>query len=260
MGRTVVRQLDSPRSRRSRDRVTIAALAVVVIFALVGLGSTGAFVAGKLSNNSNTKGHGPTAGNSIALADIARAQAQATALVKAAQDAGGSIVHTATARANRQAAAIVAAAHRHARAIVAAVPTPAPTAAVAFVQPTAVVYVQPTIAAVPLATSAAGATGTGLGTTGTGQLGTPNLQGLPATWKVVGYNATFGTGPGSAGSISVLNRGNVTFSGVALVKYTRGGTASASFSGLAPGQSLTLPLDGKTYTGGGYQILLTNLR
>lgn len=252
MGRTVVRQLDSPRSRRPRDRITIAALAVVVIFALVGLGSTGAFVAGKLSNSSSNKQHGQTTGSALAIADIARAQAQATALVKAAQDAGGSIVHNATARARQQASAIIAAARKQARTVAAAAPTPVPTQAS--------VGVQSTVPAVPQVTSSTGPAGTANGTTGTGAIGVPNLQGLPASWLVVGYNATFGTGPGSAGSISVLNRGKVSFSGVAVVKYTLGGTASAPFSGLAPGQSLTLPLDGKAYTGGGYQIVLTDLR
>jgi hypothetical protein len=84
----------------------------------------------------------------------------------------------------------------------------------------------------------------------------PNLRGLPASWLVVGYNATFGSGPGSAGSISVLNRSGKVFSGVAVVQYTRGGSASASFSGLAPGQSLLLPLNGRVYAGGGYRILV----
>jgi hypothetical protein len=92
-----------------------------------------------------------------------------------------------------------------------------------------------------------------------GQTTSPNLSGLPDTWKVVGYGATFGSGPGNAGSVGVLNRSAKTFSGVVVVQYANGGSASAPFSGLAPGQSLTLPLNGKSYTGGGYHIVLTGL-
>ena len=50
-----------------------------------------------------------------------------------------------------------------------------------------------------------------------------------------------------------------TFAGVATVKYKSGGSASASFSGLAPGQSLVLPLSGARYPGGGYQIVMGGL-
>ena len=68
------------------------------------------------------------------------------------------------------------------------------------------------------------------------------------------YNATFGSGPGSAGSISVTNRDARTFSGTAEVVYTNGTTARAGFSGLAPGQTVVLPLNGAVYPGGGYHI------
>jgi hypothetical protein len=75
----------------------------------------------------------------------------------------------------------------------------------------------------------------------------------------VAYNATFGSGPGGAGSITVTNRSGKTFSGIARVVYAGGGSASAPFSGLAPGQTLTLPLNGRAYPGGGYQILVVNV-
>jgi hypothetical protein len=87
----------------------------------------------------------------------------------------------------------------------------------------------------------------------------PNLSGLPSTWLVVGYNATFNSGSSGVGTISVVNRSGKTFRGVAIVKYKTGGSASASFSGLAPGQAVVLPLSGSTYRGGGYQIVMSGL-
>jgi hypothetical protein len=81
---------------------------------------------------------------------------------------------------------------------------------------------------------------------------------LPSSWLVVAYNATFGSGPGSAGSITVTNRSGKRFSGTAEVVYAGGGTARAVFSGLAPGQTLVLPLNGPTYPGRGFTIRVVN--
>jgi hypothetical protein len=46
---------------------------------------------------------------------------------------------------------------------------------------------------------------------------------------------------------------------VAVVKYANGASSSAAFSGLRPGQALTLPLTGARYPGGKYQIVMTGL-
>jgi hypothetical protein len=87
----------------------------------------------------------------------------------------------------------------------------------------------------------------------------PNLRGVPSNWLVVGYNATFNPGSGGVGTISVVNRSGKTFRGVAIVKYKTGGSASASFSGLAPGQAEVLTLSGSPYPGGGFQIVMSGL-
>jgi hypothetical protein len=254
LGRTVVRPLDPPRNRKARDRVYLVAMALVLAFAVVGVVSAGVFLAGKFSSSpAHAKTHKVSSGNPVAVADVARAQAQATAIVKAAQDASSSIVKSATKSAQKRAAAILAAARHRAAAVPTAVPAPviAPTAIA--VAPTAVA---PGFTTVPTAVPFSG-------TTVTGPAGTaptpPNLSGVPANWQVVGYNATFGSGPGSAGSVSVINRGRKTFSGVVTVRYTRGGSATAVFGGLASGQSALLALNGPAYTGGGYHIVLGNL-
>jgi hypothetical protein len=230
----------------------LVAIGIVLVLALIGVISAGVFIADKVTASSHpAKKHKPGTGSSVAVADLARAQAQATAIVKAANDAGTSIVKDANSRAHRQAAAIIAAAQKRARQIAA---QPAPT----------VVPAAPIVPAAPV-TGGQQTTvpGTGNGVTSPGVIpppsgvaAVPNLRGLPASWLVVGYNATFGSGPGSAGSISVLNRSGKIFSGVAVVQYARGGSASAPFSGLAPGQSLVLPLNGPLYAGGGYHILV----
>jgi hypothetical protein len=266
LSRTVVRQLDPPRGRKNRDRFTAAGIAMVLLLALVGVVSAGLFVAGKVgASSTTTKQHRQTTGNPVSVADLNRAQAQATALIRTAEEASNSIVRSATKNAHRQASAIVAAARRQARRIAAAAPTAVPAV------PTAVA---PIGTGNTVAGGAIAGTGTQFGTVPTtvyptatplagstlGNSGAPNLGGVPPSWLVVGYNATFGSGPGTAGSISVLNRGRTTFSGIAVVQYTRGGFASAPFSALAPGQSLTLPLNGRPYTGGGYRIVLQALR
>jgi hypothetical protein len=76
----------------------------------------------------------------------------------------------------------------------------------------------------------------------------------------VGYNVSFGSGPGNAGSITVLNRGKTAFSGVARVYYTGGGSSRAIFTNLAPGQTAVLPLNGRAYTGRGYTIRLKHIK
>jgi hypothetical protein len=58
----------------------------------------------------------------------------------------------------------------------------------------------------------------------------------------------------------VTNRSGKTFNGVAHVAYAKGGGANAAFSGLAPGQTRVLPLNGPAYPGGGYTITMTGLR
>jgi hypothetical protein len=103
-----------------------------------------------------------------------------------------------------------------------------------------------------------GATAPGAGSTSSGTSGTPDLGGVPASWKVVAFNASLGTGSG-IGTVTVLNRSSGTFSGTVKIAYARGGAAYASFSGLAPGQSEVLTLSGTPYPGGGYTILLPSV-
>lgn len=255
MGRTVVRPLERQRNRRSRDRLLVVVVALVVAFALIGVGSAGAYVAGKFSSTSKpTATAVTTANNTASAAALAHARSEATAIVKAAQDASGSIVNSANKRARQRAAGIIAAAHHQAHVIVAA----------ARQQPTAVALVAPTTSTSgailqPTAIAVYPAAGQTITVPGTQPATVPNLSGVPASWQVVGYNVTFGTGSGSAGSISVINRGSRSFSGVAVVRYTKGGSATAPFSGLAPGQAVVLPLNGSQYSGGGYRIILRGL-
>jgi hypothetical protein len=242
-----------------------AGIVIVLLFALVGVVSAGAFVGGKVSAAKSTPT--PTArttprSNPVAVQEIARAQVQATQIVRAAQQSRRSIVSAARQRAQRQAAAIVAGAQRQARAIkpaAAAAPAPAaPPAASTPVtgsglasgsvtSPAAPIPLQPTPVVVQPQTIAGPAPPL------------TSLRGVPSSWLVIAYNATFGTGPGSAGGVSVVNRGTTQFSGVVRVAYTHGGGATAAFSGLPPGRSAILALNGPTYPGGGYRIVMQSV-
>ncbi len=239
-------------------------LAVVLIFALVGLASAAVFVGGKVGSSTasptTVKGNHPTNGNGAASAEVARARIVATSIVKAAEDSGTSYINSAKATAKKQVAAILAAAHKQAAALstsAAAAPTSAPPIAAVVNTP---VVSSPAYTA-PAYTPSVGAQSapTVTAATSPGTARVPDLHGVPASWQVVGYNATFGAGPGSAGSISVINRAGRTFSGVATVHYANGSSASAPFTSLSPGQALVLPLDGPKYQGGGYHIVLGDL-
>jgi len=260
LGRSAVHRVDSPRSRRTLNGLLIAAVAVVLLFAVVGVVSAGAFVADKISGGKST----PTSrtrvtGTSAAVQDVVRAQAQATAIVKQAQFAGRNIVSSSGSKAHRQAKAIVAAARRQAAAIKqsgAGSSTVAPTAPVTQPQtaPTALVT-QPQTApsALPTAQVAAGATSGSLPSTG-------NLSGYPSSWQVVAHKITFGSGPGSAGNVTVTNRSSVAHSGEVTVQCTAGGSAQASFNALPPGQSELIPLNGRECPGGRYSVPVFSLR
>ena len=291
MGRRVVRQVNEPKRRGRLGGLLIAGIGIVLLFAAVGIVSAGSYVADRVSSNaSQTKPKpGPSGRNVLAMQAIARAHAQATAIVKSAQARQRSIVSAATRRASRQAHSIVSAARRRAASVkrtarrVAAAPGPAAT------QQSGITQASPSsglaTGSASLNTGAAGYTAGAGANTGTGYSGgtgtttgtgyttapqqsiygsaspsTPDLSGVPASWRVVAYNATFGSGPGSAGSITVTNRSAKIFSGVAKVVYTNGGTALARFSGLSPGQTLTLPLNGQSYSGGGYRIIVVDVR
>lgn len=257
MGRTVVRPAAPQRGRKNRDLVALVVLGIVGAFAVLGVVSAGLFVVDRMSGASSstsaprTGSRTATDTNRQAAKEVARAQAQATALVKAAKDASGAIIKNASARARRESRAIVTAARR----VAAAVPTSAPNAPgvsppspaysggfTSGTAPQTYVTPVPTLPAIGALTQV------------------PSLAGAPASWLVVGYNATFGAGPGSAGGISVLNRSSHTFGGVATVRYANGQVATAPFSGLAPGQSAVLPLNGPRYPGGKYSITFTNLK
>lgn len=275
MGRTSVQPKNRPRGRKPVNGVAVVAVIAVLLFALVGVVSAGAFVSNKLAGSSKPTARHGTPGTSpsttIAMQNLARAQAQATAIVQKAQLDGHIIVSKETTKAHRQARSILNTAQRQATKIqhqVAAAPV-SPPAAVAQPAATPVPTYAPTngYTGQPIAQSPGLAGNQYVGTpapvvsggtasSATGSATTPNLSTVPASWLVVGYNASFGSGPGTAGSISVINRSGKLFSGVARVAYTAGGFASAPFSGLAPGQSITLPLNGAAYRGGGYHILL----
>jgi hypothetical protein len=238
LGRSVVRPVEDPRSKRTLSGLVVAGIAVVLLFAVLGVISAGAFVAGKVSTAKATATPHSLARSNL----IPQARSQATSIVRAAQTAGHHIVATATTRGNKQAKALLNRAKQRAS-------TQATT--------------------VPTAQSSSTSTSTGTGSTSSSSQasGSPpatpstgssiNFRTLPASWLVVAYNATFGGGPGRAGGITVTNRSEKkAFSGVARVLYTRGGSASATFSGLAPGQTVVLPLNGAIYQGGGFRILL----
>jgi hypothetical protein len=265
--RAIVNRAERPSGRRRLDAALVVAAGVVLLFAVVGVVSAGSFVAGKVSGNSTkaTATVRPATSSALVAQDIHRAQAQATAIVRQAQLAGHSIVTSANTRAHRQANAVIATARRQAATYKASVAAaPVPTAVPSTSSSTAgntTNFVQPIIS--PTAVSSTGAVGTssGVGTNSGSAAGAsvPNLSRLPSSWLVVGYNATFSSSSGGIGTISVLNRSGKTFGGVATVKYKSGGSASASFAGLAPGQSLVLPLSGARYPGGGYQIVMSGL-
>lgn len=278
MGQTRVQPKNRPRGRKSVGGMAIVAIIAVLLFALVGVVSAGAFIANKLAGSSKPAAkHGNSgtgASATLATENLARAQAQATAIVQKAQVDGHSIVSQETAKAHRRATSILTTAKRQASKIqhqtaVAAVRSPVavtqPVATPVPAYPAATAYTGQPIAQSPGITgnqyvATPGTTaGGGTASNAPGSSTTPNLSKVPASWLVVGYNAAFGTGPGNAGSISVINRSGKLFSGVARVSYTAGGFASAPFSGLAPGQSITLPLNGSAYHGGGYHILLVGL-
>jgi hypothetical protein len=86
VGRTSVQPKNRPRGRKPVNGVAVVAVIAVLLFALVGVVSAGAFVSNKLAgSNKPTARHG-TAGTSpsttIAMQNLARAQAQATAIVQ----------------------------------------------------------------------------------------------------------------------------------------------------------------------------------
>lgn len=288
MGRTVVRQVEQRRGHRARDWLLLAGAATILTFAAVGVVSAAGYVGGKIATSpAKTHTHsGRPRTNAVALQDVARAQAQATAIVKAAQTTGRTIVSSETRKARHQASAIIAQARTRSKSRIAAVapiPTSAPVSNTQAAGPaTPVPYGAVTTGSTATPGYGAGSSGSAPGSTGaptspstgapsantsgtTPDASVPSLGSVPATWLVVAYNATFGAGPGNAGSIAVINRSKTAFSGVARVNYigSRGilGSATAPFSGLAPGQSEILPLNGMVYPSGAirYQIEVTNV-
>jgi hypothetical protein len=229
--------------------MVLIGLAIILIFAAIGVVSAGAFVGNKLAGGSAqptaTAGQPTTVPSS--LQDVRRARAQATRIVAQARRSGKNAASRALTRAHAQATSVVAAARKKASSAPAPVAPASPPVAPA---PTS---------AFPSTGSARSATSPGNGSISSGASpGAPNLSGVPASWKVVAYNATFGTGSG-VGTVTVLNRSSGSFSGTVKIAYAKGGAAYASFSGLAPGQSEVLALSGSPYPGGGYTILLPSV-
>jgi vacuolar-type H+-ATPase subunit H len=253
MGRPAVRRLEPHRSRRRRDGAVMAAMAVVALFALVGVASAAVFIADRASGSSSSPPAKSSSNNGSAVAaqNIARAHAQATAIVAAAQTASQNIVKSATKDARKKSDQIINSAKRKAAQIVS-------SARVSSSRSTA-----------PTTSSAQTGTATGPTTAPTAApvnsnytplpAGSPNLSGYPASWLVIATGVTFGSGPGDAGGITIVNRGKVPFSGVARVYYVGGGSSRAIFSNIAPGQVAIYPLSGRAYTGRGYTIRLKHL-
>lgn len=224
-----------PRERRLRDIAIMAALGLVLLFAVIGLFSAGLFASRALTPRGPAHPSSSGAPHSTPDRSLVTAHAQATHIIATAQAESRTRVHASTSHAHAEATAIVGRARRQATAVAAAARTPAPGSGAApsgSVLPPAPVAVYPTPTPLPVAPSA--------------------LSGVPSAWKVVAYNATFGAGSG-VGTITVTNRGSKTYTGVARVHYARGGSASAFFT-LAPGVTRTLPLSGSLYPGGGYTI------
>lgn len=267
MGRTQVRRVGSPRTRRTIDGFVLVAGAIVLLFAVVGVASAGKYVADKASGSKSAT---PTVttrgGTSLASAAITRAHAQATAIVQAANQSKKSIITQARTRARSQANQILTQARRSASKTIASAKANTPpvsspssnstggTGGTSSISPSS-----GSVAAAPFPTPTYTAPQTTTGAVLAPALqntpiGSPNLSTVPSSWLVVGYNATFGNGPGSAGSVSIVNRSRSAFSGTVKVVYAHGGVAYAPFHGLASGQSMVLPLNGPKYPGGGFTI------
>ncbi len=243
-----------PDDRTGRRRLVFLGLAIILVFAVIGVVSAGIFLGSALSTSAKSGARGThTTPVPSSLQDIRRAQAQATKIVAQARKNAKVAARGVTGRARTQATALVATARSRAGAIAAAVPTAAPpppagSPAGSGVPPSNVPSTSGTGAA-PGGAASSGAVGSA------GVSGAPDLSGVPASWKVVAFNPTLGTGSG-LGTVTVLNRSTSTFSGTVKIAYAKGGAAYASFSGLAPGQSEVLALSGTPYPGGGYTILL----
>lgn len=235
----------------ARRRLVLAGLAVIIVFAVIGVVSAGIFLGSALGSTGKTTGgiiHPTVAVSS--LQDVHRAQVQATNIVSQARKSGQTVARDITARARARATALVAAAKKSAGAIGASSPAPgAPSSPSSTATGNSSTTIPGTTGAAPSSTVVSGTSASG------GAAGTPDLSGVPASWKVVAYNAALGTGS-RVGTVSVLNRGSGTFSGTVKIAYNRGGAAYASFSGLGPGHSEVLTLSGSPYPGGGYTILL----
>ncbi len=268
MGRSIGGNAGRPTNRRRISTALALAAAVVLLFAVVGVVSAGSFVAGKVSGSSATPTPTvkPPTTSALAVQDIRRAGAQATAIIRQARAASDAIVKSATTKARRQASSIVSSARRTAPV---AAPTPAPTtppvaplASTPVASGAASTVPGSTFGSAGSSTGASSLPNTNSGAIVGGSASTtqaPDLQGLPASWLVVGYNATFSSATGGVGTISVINRSSKLFSGTAMVKYQNGQSASAAFSGLLPGQAVVLRLYGATYPGGAYHIVMSGL-
>lgn len=250
---------------RLRDITLITGIGLILLFAVIGLVSTGLMAGRALTMSAPSHRVAVRTVPAGRSASLAHARTRATAIVRSAEARGRSIQSRAVRQAHAQAAAIIVRARRQAARIKAAAQStsPAPvSAAPAVPVPTSV------SPAVTVPSAASPQSPTSSGTPSTAPVGAsstppadttaspPSLAGVPSGWYVVAYNATFGAGPGSAGSISVTNRGQKTYTGTARVIYTHGGEAVASFT-VSPGQTVTLPLNGPAYPGGGYRIVVS---
>lgn len=242
---TTIHPVKRPRSRRIRDTLLLVAAGVVLVLALVGLIAVGEITAHAIAGPGaapHRRQAAVTRRRGGTPSTLKRASLQATAIVAAARRRSGAIVHAAQKQAGRErkAARVVAA-----RPVPTAIPAPVPA-------PTASTS-GPITSAAPVVTQ-------------TPRTSAPNLSNLPSSWKVVAYNATFGGAAGSVGTVTVTNRGQLPYRGMATITYLGQngalGTASASFSRLLPGQTEVLPLSGAARPTGTtpYQIEVTGVR
>jgi len=242
-----------PPATHGRRLPAFLIIGVVLLFAVIGVISAGIWASNQISggpSNTNTPNHN-------GQASLAQAHASATAIVAAARRSAHGITSRELRQAHKRSGTIIGAAERKARNIVRkanhqVVSAPTTSPALAAPTPTPII---PTPTAVAYTTPVTGATST-----------TPaNLSGVPASWLVVAYNVTFGSGPGSVGGVTVTNRSQHTFSGTVVIQYSgpKGalGSSTASFSGLGAGQTEVVGLSGAAYPSGatGYKILVENV-
>jgi hypothetical protein len=228
-----------------------AAIAVVAVFALVGVVSAAVFIVGQVSGSSSgSPKHSTGGGSTVVAQEISRARAQAAAIVAAAHKTSSQIVTSARRNTAKESHQIIASAKRKAAQMIssARASTGGSTKSSSLTGTGAASG--PAVAAT---SPPASSNYTAL------PPGTPDLSRYPSTWQVVAYQVSFGSGPGDVGAVSIANRSKVPHSGTFRVYYRGGGSSRVIFNNLQPGQVGVFPLNGRAYHGQGYVILMKHL-